>query len=287
MTWAERWKQTVLDSLSALGAKVGGFLPNLIGTIVILIVGWLVSKGACKLATVVLQRVGFDRLAEKVGIAPALERANVKATASELIGKLVFWFFMLTFFISATETLGLENVSQTINSFVAYLPNVIAAAVVLVIGLAIAGFVRDLVRSGAEGIGAEYAGPLGSLAYGVLLVVTASLAVGQLQIETDLIDRIIEIVLLATAAALTLALGLGTRDLARQVVAGVYARDLFEPGTEIAVDDEKGVLVEVGAVNACIRKADGDRAYVPNARLTETVVRASGDGRSGKKGTDE
>jgi small-conductance mechanosensitive channel len=109
----------------------------------------------------------------------------------------------------------------------------------------------------------------------LILVVIGSLTVSQLKIETDLIDQVIQILLFATAGALTLALGLGTRDLARHVVAGVYARDIYRPGMDMAVGDDKGVLVDVGAVSTRIRKKNGQVAYVPNAQLTETVVQGS------------
>ncbi|MGE0824442.1 MAG: mechanosensitive ion channel domain-containing protein [Candidatus Binatia bacterium] len=270
---SEQVKDLVVSVTANPWAKIVAFAPNLMGMLFILVLGYLVSRGLQKIATLIFQKLGFDSLSVRVGLAGILQRTGIYITASVILGRLVFWLFMLTFLISATETLGLSNVSRTIDSFVRYLPNVIGAAVIVIIGMTLAQFVRDLVRSGATGLGVEYARGLGNLAYGVLIVVTGSLAVGQLQIETVLFNRVVEIVLIATGAALALALGFGTRDIARHVVAGTYLRDLYRPGMNISVGEDSGAVQDVGTVITRIRAEDGHTIYIPNGHLTEVVVR--------------
>jgi small-conductance mechanosensitive channel len=269
----EQLKDIMVAATANPWAKIVAFIPNVLGMLVILIVGYLVAKGLQRLGTVVLQRIGFDKLSSRVGLPTILDQAGIRATASEILGQLVFWLFMLTFLISAAETLGLGNVSQTIDAFVRYLPNVIGAVVIFIVGLTLAHFVRDLVRSGAEGLGVDYAKGLSNLAYGALIVVVGSLAVGQLQIETVLFNRVVEIVLIATGAALALALGLGTRDIAKHVVSGVYIRELYKPGTNLSVGEDSGSLQDVGTVITRIKTPEGRTIYIPNGQLTEIVVR--------------
>lgn len=271
-----QWTEPLVEAMTALWTKIAAFLPNLAGMLVILIVGYFVSKLLQKIATGVLRKARFDDGSEKVGLQNTLQKVGIRSTASEIVGKIVFWLFMLTFLISATETLGLENVSKTIDSFVAYLPNVIAAAVIVVVGLVLAHFVQNVVQAGAESIGVEYARTLGRLSYIVLLVVVGTLAIGQLGIETTLLNRIVEIVLIAAATALALALGLGTRDIARNVVAGVYARDLYKNGSEIQVDGQKGSVQSVGTVSTTIKTSEDRLVHIPNSQLTEAVVQETG-----------
>ena len=83
----------------------------------------------------------FDTASEKTGLRETMQNVGIELSASHVVGKLVFWLFMLTFLISAADALGLQNVSRTINSFVAYLPNVIGATVIVVVGLMLANFV--------------------------------------------------------------------------------------------------------------------------------------------------
>lgn len=272
----EQLKDIIVAATTNPWAKMMAFIPNLLGMLIILLIGYLISRGLQKLAALLLRRVGFDRLSSRVGLHAMLEQAGLQATASDVIGRLVFWLFMLTFLISATETLGLSNLSRTIDAFVRYLPHVIGAAVIFMIGMTLAHFVRDLVRGGAEGLGVDYAKGLGSLAYGALIVVTGSLAVGQLQIETVLFNRVVEIVLIATGAALALALGLGTRDIAKHIVAGAYIRDLYRPGMHLTIGADNGSVLDVGTVITRIKTTDGRTIYIPNGQLTETVVLEGG-----------
>jgi len=268
---------TIQQSMTELWTKVAGFVPNLVGMLVILIVGYIISKVLQWSAVAILDRVRFDKAGEKTGLNDAMQKVGIKRTASEIVGVLIFWFFMLTFLLSAAEALGLENVSQTIDSFVEYLPHVIGAAVIVVVGLLVANFARTAMQTALERLGVDYGKAASKLVYGVLIVVIGSLAISQLQIETGLINRVIEIGLLAVGAALAISLGLGTRDVARNVVAGVYARDSFKAGSKISIGDNQGTIEAVTAVNAKIRRDDGGVIYIPNAQLIDNVVHEKGN----------
>lgn len=279
--WSEKLNvplAAVWDPLQNLGDRAAAFLPNLVAAAVILAIGYVVSAVLRRLSGGTLRRMGLDEATRRIGVRSNLDRAGIRSNVSDIIGTLVFWLFMLTFVISAAETMGLRDVSRTIDAFVRYLPNVIGAGVIVVVGLAIAHFVRGVVRSATSSLGLDYARGLSNLAYGVLVVVIASLAVGQLRINTALLDRLVEILLIASGGALGLALGLGTRDIAKQIVAGVYARDLFPAGAQLTIGEERGSLEEVGAVCMRLRTGDGRVLYVPNALITERVVEQSGSG---------
>ena len=260
---------------TTLWAKLVGFTPKLLAVLIIMVVGYVVSAVLRRVAVAVLRRVGFDEACRRIGARALLDRAGIDSAVSQVIGALVFWLFLLTFLISAAETLGLHNVSLTIDALVRYLPNVIGAMVIAVVGLMVAHFVRDAVRAGTAGLGVEYARGVSGVIHVMLIVIVASLAVGQLRIQTELFNRVVEIVLVASGGALALALGLGTRDIARHLVTGAYARELFRPGTELTVGDESGTVDEVGALFTRLAGRDGRRMYVPNGQLTESVLHES------------
>jgi small-conductance mechanosensitive channel len=128
------------------------------------------------------------------------------------------------------------------------------------------------VRSGAESINFEYAEGVAKLSFGILVVIIAGLAIGQLKIETALLNRVIEIVIIAVAVTIALALGFGARELAHNLLAGFYARETYKPGSNIRVGESEGTLEAVGSVNSRI-KTTGGAVYVPNSQLVGTVVR--------------
>ncbi|TFH20478.1 MAG: mechanosensitive ion channel, partial [Myxococcales bacterium] len=250
-------------------AKVARFLPNIVAALLILALGYALSRLAQRASSGLLRRLGFDGLGRRVGLDRFLARAGVYAPASNVIGYLLFWLLLLTFLVSAADTLGLMTVSRTIESFVMYLPNVIAALVIFIVGMTVASFVQSVVRSGAESIGVDYAQVLARLAYGTLVIVAASLAIGQLQVETLLLNRIIQIVLVGAAAALAISLAFGTRDIARHIVAGVYLREMYEPGCHLTIGERHGILEEVGSISTRLRLDEGNIIRFPNGQVAD------------------
>ena len=268
----DMWGEMIITVMTSVWSKVAGFLPNLVAAIVILVIGYFIAKFIGFVLSRLLNKIGFDSLSSKVGVISILEKSGIKLSPSEIVGALGFWIIMLTFLVTATESLGLPRVSATIDDVILYLPKVIAAAVIFIIGLFLANFLRDLVRSSAEGLGVSYAKPLGTAAYSVLFVVIISLAVNELEIETALLNSVISILIAAFGIALALSLGLGTRDLSSNIIAGYYVRDLFAKGARITLENGDGKIESVGTVKTIIKCEDGSQLTIPNAALVESSV---------------
>jgi small-conductance mechanosensitive channel len=279
MNWFAQWVDAIRQSLTDIGVGAAAFIPRIVGGAVILALGYLASRVLERIAVILLKRMGFDHASERVGLTPVLEKGNIHTSPSAIVGRLTFWFVMLTFTVSAVDTLGLDSLSRTIDSFVAYLPNVFGATAIAVIGLLLAGVVRDVVKSGVGSLGMEHAQPLAAALYIVLAIVVGALAVSQLKIETGLINRVIEIVLIAAGASLALTLGWGTRDVAKNIMAGIYARDVYTPGMRLSIKGDSGLVEEVGTVTTRVRSDDDEIIFVPNGELMQTVVKGREQGR--------
>lgn len=274
------WADTMVEALTTLWTKVGGFVPNFIGMIVILIVGYVIARLLRSIATSGLRKLGFDKASEKTGLSGSLQSAKIGLSASEIMGGLIFWIVILTFLIPAAETLGLENVSKTIDSLVSYLPNVVVAVLIVVVGLLLANFIKGLVATASESVGIDYAEPLSNVAFGAVIVLVTLLALEQLGINTDLINDVIQIALLAIGVAVSLSLGLGTRSIAGNIVAGVYLRDLYQTGARVTVGAVDGEIDSIRTITTAVKSADGDLIQIPNDQMIATAVRISGPGAS-------
>ncbi len=268
--------QTVVTPMMVFWGKLAGFIPNLLAALAILVFGYFVAKLVATFMVRLFDKLQVDGYSKKTGIADVLTRGGVEASASRILGKVIFWLLMLIFLLSAVEALGLQRVSATVDDLVLYLPKVIGAVFILVIGLVIANFLRGAVRSAAEGIGLDYARALGTLVYGALVVIVVTLAISQLELATALLDHVISIILIAVAVAVALALGLGTRDIAGNIIAGIYARDLYRPGSTIEMGEIKGKIIEVGTTKTVIASQGKKRVTVANRELINQTVHISG-----------
>ena len=263
----EYWSQLMQDIVSNL--KV--WLPNLAGALVLVLVGWVVARLIQLFLAALLRRLGMEKLSERAGIAQLLAGANLDPSLVKLISRLVYWLVLLFFVVAAAESLGLGSVVAMLNGLVSYLPNVLAAAMILLLGSLVARLVGE--GLGALAIQAEIsAGPLlGQGARYALLVFVVILALDQLGIATTLLNTAVAAVLAAAALALALAFGIGSRDLARNIMAGFHAKEAFGVGQTLRVGAHTGRLVEIGPVKTVLETESG-LVSLPNATLTEEEV---------------
>lgn len=261
--WTELWEDTI-------GAVVM-WLPNLLGALALLVIGWLVARLAQFLIRGLLQRLRLDALTERVGISRTLSNAGVEPSVSNLMARLTYWLILFVFILAAVESLGLIGFADTINQLVGYLPNVLAAALILLLGSLIAQVVGDALREMANQAGIAAGAALGQVTRYTLLIFAVILALAQLGIQTDLLIIAASSLLIATSLALALAFGIGSRDLARNIMAGFHARESFEAGQQLNVRGHSGELKSIGTAKSWIKTSNG-MVSLPNAVLMEEEV---------------
>ncbi|MDU8360486.1 mechanosensitive ion channel family protein [Pseudomonas syringae group sp. J309-1] len=266
------WTQSLVAAMTALWTKVAIFIPNLLGAVVVVLLGFVVAKLLETLLSKLLAKIGLDRLMAGTGLTKLISRAGVQVPISTLIGKIVYWFVLLTFLVTAAGSLGLERVSATLDMLTGYLPKVFGAALVLMVGVLLAQLVNGLVRGGAEGVGLDYAAGLGRVAQGLVIIISISVAISQLEVKTDLLNHVIVIVLITVGLAIALAMGLGSRELAGQILAGIYVRELYQVGQEVRIGDVEGQIEEIGTVKTTLLTDDGELVSLSNRVLLEQRV---------------
>lgn len=266
------WAQTILAAMTTLWSKVAAFLPQVLAAVLIVIVGYVLARALRALVVRVAGLAGVDKLSDSTGIAGVLDRANIRLTLGELTGALLFWMLMLIFLVSAAETVGLVRLAGIIDAFVLYLPKVLGALVILTGGLFLCGFARSVVVSSADSLGIEYAGALGSVAYGVLATLVFSLAIGQLELEIDILNQAITIVLMSVGLASAIAFGFGARGTAANIIAGTYVREMYQEDDTVKVGGIEGRIVSIGSVKTIVETSGGEEVSLPNGELVTTAV---------------
>nr|WP_298173410.1 mechanosensitive ion channel domain-containing protein [uncultured Pseudomonas sp.] len=266
------WTQSLVAAMTALWTKVAVFIPNLFVALILVLLGFVVAKLLDTLLSKLLGKIGLDRLMAGTGLTKLLSRAGIQAPVSTLIGKIIYWFVLLIFLVSAAESLGLERVSATLDVLASYLPKVFGAALVLVAGVLLAQLVSGLVRGAAEGVGLDYAHGLARIAQGFVVIISISVAIGQLEVKTDLLNTVIAIVLTSVGLAVALALGLGSREIVGQILAGIYVRELYQVGQQVQVGDIEGQIEEIGTAKTILLTDAGELVSIANRTLLEQRV---------------
>jgi len=264
------WTQSFSNALSMFWTEIAGFLPNLIATILVVVTGLYISKIITKWIAKLIEKVGFNKLCNTLGIEKGIKTLGFKATPSELAGGILHVFFILIILVAAADTLGLERFSAILDDFVLYLPKIFGAVVITLIGLFIAKTGRSQIESALDNLGVEYGPAVGRVAQMLVLFITFSLVIGQLQLETELLNTIFTVLIASLGVALALALGLGTKSIANSIVSGIYAREQLQPGDEVTFDGFTGNIVMVSTVNTLLENKKGEQLSIPNQELLNT-----------------
>jgi Conserved TM helix len=213
------WGTAIFNALANMVNLILAFIPRLLGFLVILLVGWIIAALFGRAVTFLLRKVGFDRLADRIGITRFEQRMGVRMDAAGILGRLVFWFILLIFLVPAADALGLPTVSNVLNSLVAYIPNVFVAILVLFLGVLAATVVADLVRGAVASANIGNPNIFAGIARWAIIGFAALIALEQLKIAPALIIELFGAVVLAVALAFGLAFGLGGQDTARRWLA--------------------------------------------------------------------
>ena len=212
------WGDAVLVSVTAALMALLSFLPALIGALLLLAIGWWIAGIVGRLVERLLNRVGFEHAAERTGITGFIDRTGAGTMrASHIIGLLVKWFIRLIFLEMAAQALHLTAVTTLLNSIVLFIPNLVVALIIVLVGVLLAQFVGRLVRGSLSSAGVANAGVLGAVVeYGIigLAIVTA---LNQIGIASIIVTILFAGVVGALALAAGLAFGLGGRDTAAEI----------------------------------------------------------------------
>ena len=266
------WKDVILASLQGIVQQAVNIVPKVIAGLVLLLLGWLVARLLHSVVSRVLRRLGFDRLAERSGITSLMASSGFRREPSWVVGRLIFWLLLLTFFLAAANQLELDAIVSTLQNFVGFIPNLVAVVLIGVFGAVFGRFVEGLVRASASEAGIEFADLLGKLVTNVILIMVVVMAFSQLEIKSDILEVAFGVILGAFGLGIAIMLGFGSKDVARNIIAGLYARRQFHAGQPMRVGEFEGHLQEVGTVSTTIQGERGEALSVANERLLREVV---------------
>jgi hypothetical protein len=218
----EDWGDAVFLALSNALNTFLTAIPLVIGALLILIIGWIISSVVARVVRELLARAGADRLfAEHGGEVYGTRSKQIKP--SIVTSEIVKWIIRFVFLVAAANALGMPQVSALLNQVLLWIPNLLVAAVILLVAPLIGRFLRGLIEVGAGNMGFTNAPLLGRIAEMAVIAFAVLIAIDQIGIAADLLNILFTGVVAALALAFGLAFGLGGRDVAAQVTQQWYA----------------------------------------------------------------
>jgi len=218
------WGDAVQSAFAnGFGILLAG-IPKVLGFLVILIVGWLIASAIAKAVQLLLHAVKFNQVADRAGITSFVRDMGLSTDASSVLADIAKWFIRLIVLVAAFDALGLPTVSAVLNRLIFWLPNLVVALVVLVLGGLLATALSRIVRGAATEAGLGNPNLLAMLASWAIWAFAFMVALDQIGVAATLVNTLFMGVVGALALAFGLAFGLGGRDTASQIVSTWYLR---------------------------------------------------------------
>ncbi|GAC1306680.1 MAG: hypothetical protein NVS2B3_12890 [Vulcanimicrobiaceae bacterium] len=208
------WSAGFLTGLTAGLARFFGAIPNIIGALLLLVIGWVIAGLLGAIIVKVARAIHIDTVADRVGANAFLARSGAKLKTSDVLGEVVKWVVRLIFVEMAAEQLGMPQVSQIINNVLAFVPNIIVAAVILGVGAFLGQILGGVVRAGASEAGLASANTLAKLTSGAVMAFAIIAALNELNVAPVVVNTLYIGLVAAISLALGLAFGLGGRETA-------------------------------------------------------------------------
>jgi small-conductance mechanosensitive channel len=255
------------------GDQFGEFLPRLGGALLLLVVGLLAALVIGRLVRGVLVRAGLDRFADRTSTNALLDQAGLGNSLCKLVGTAVRLSIVVIAVFAALSLLGLEFLSDSLNAGVLFIPRLLTALALVLIGVVLGAFVRAWIeRTSAQ---LDFPLALGTVAQAVVIALFALCAAAQAGVAVAPLTAIAAVLLGAVAITLALAFGLGSREIARSLSSGRFARADFRVGQTIRVDDLRGTILRIDSAATTLQSPEGT-VRVPNSVLVERVVVVEG-----------
>lgn len=235
-------------------------IPRLLAGAVLIVLALVVAKVVERVLRAIMVRLRFDALIRRSGVDNWLAKMGVRQSLDDVVPRVVYFILLFLFAREAADSLGLTAISEAIGSLIAYLPSLISAFLIVLIGGAIAQVAGRAVTEAGRGIGLDFAPFLGRLLTGVLLFVLVVMALAELEVQTTLVRDLSVIVLAGGMLAFSLSFGLGSRDVTRNILAGFYVRKVFSVGDQVEVAGHKGTILGITPTQTILQ--EGERTVV-------------------------
>jgi len=210
----------LFERLRAGFAQLAVIVPSFFGAALILVAGYFLAQLIERGTDALLKRLNFNKMAEAGGFSEAVGRTGSRLDPTHIVGKLLFWLVMLIVILLASAALGLSSINDMFGTMLSYIPTLIAAVVIVIIGMIVGEFFRGIVLASAGGV--EGVPTLARMTKAAVVTISVFMAMQQLGVASEIITAAFTLIVGAIALAAGLAFGLGNKDLAGEITRRWY-----------------------------------------------------------------
>ena len=260
------WSAPLIAASSKMLQSFLDYLPQLIGAIAVLILGWLIAKGV-KILTIRMGR-SFDRVPKLIGLGGIARRRQVNNSVLVFISNVAFWLVILFFLTSATHLMGLTMFTGWLDQVIGHLPNILSGVLIIVAGIVVGNLARDATQTAAQAMPRRQRALLARGAQTFAMVTMIVIGVDQIGINIAVLLTVISIVIGTLLGGVAIAFGLGSKNLVSNLIGARYLNKDYRVGETIRIGDTEGTIIELSPVSVILETSEG-RMTIPAKTFSE------------------
>ncbi len=260
------WSAPIIAAWSGMVQRLLEFLPQLVGAVVILVVGWLVAR-ITRALTVRLAK-SFDRVSNFLGLGRVVSAKNFNESFVTILGNIIFWLVILFFLTAATNLIGLNMFAGWLDRLIGHLPNILSGALIILAGVVFGNLVNDTTRTAAQSLPSRQRALLARTAQAFTVITMIVIGVDQIGIDITVLITVFAIVIGALLGGVAIAFSLGSRTLVSNLLGARYLNKDFRVGEAIRIGDVEGTILEISTIAVVVETSEG-KATIPAKSFAE------------------
>ncbi len=262
---------SVLKILQDQLASLAGILPNLVGALAVFFIGWLLAKLTARMLKKFLKAIGIDKLADKLNEIEVVYNSNIRIVPSNMLSKIVYYLLLFIFIMASTEVLGMKAISDLMTSFMNYIPKLLMAMLVLIIGVVLADMLKKAVYTACESLAIPASKLISNVAFYFLFLNIIMISLKQADLQTNFIENNISIVLAGAVLAFALGYGIASRGLMASMLSSFYNKEKIAIGQTIRIDGTTGTVKSIEGTTFTLETEDRE-IIIPLSKLMSEKI---------------
>lgn len=271
METVDKWKDLAFESLSAIFKDIAAALPGIFGAFVVLIFGWIIIKITTFVLKRIFKAIQLHRFSEKINEAKLFGESDLKIDLPKVIVTFIKVLLWLVFIIVASDIMGLTIISTEIANLLRYLPILLSALIIFMIGLYLAKMIKEMIVKVFDSIGMGGGKVLGNALFYLIIIFVSITALNQAGIDTQIITNNFTIILGAFLLAIALALGLGAREVVGDLLRTFYTRKIYVIGDKVKIGKLEGTVIGIDSISMILKTKKG-KVVIPIKKVVEKTV---------------
>jgi len=271
METINQWKDLSFNTLSKMITDIATAFPKFIGAVIVLILGWIINKIIGFILKKILRIAKVSSLSDKINEAKLFGENDFKIDVEKVLLTFVKWMLTLVFVIVAADIAELTVISTEIANLLRYMPILLSALVIFMIGLFAAKLIKKMLTGLFESMGFGGSKLVSGIVFYILVIFVTITALNQAGIDTSIITNNFTLILGAFLLAFALGLGLGSRDMVGRLLKTFYVRKKYAHGDEIKVNGVSGTIESIDHIFITLKTPNG-KLVLPIDEISENRV---------------